>query len=97
MNSGKLFQLFIAFLAILLLAEAIPMVSPRDEDDQIIQKRLSNDALIRLLMRNRGAQTQLGLKRGLVKKSDLERRSIDDDFSNCFLSPVQCMLPSSRK
>ncbi|EGT59529.1 hypothetical protein CAEBREN_17838 [Caenorhabditis brenneri] len=97
MSSGKLWQLFIALLAILVLTEAIPMVSPQDDDNQLIQKRLSNDALIRLLMRNRGTQTQLGLKRGLVKKSDLERRSIDDDFSNCFLSPVQCMLPSSRK
>ncbi|CAE17909.1 Neuropeptide-Like Protein [Caenorhabditis elegans] len=97
MSSGKLFQFFIVFLATLLLADAIPMVSSRDEDDQIIQKRLSNDALIRLLMRNRGTQTQLGLKRGLVKKAEVERRSIDEDFSNCFLSPVQCMLPSSRK
>lgn len=51
MSSGKLFQFFIVFLATLLLADAIPMVSSRDEDDQIIQKRLSNDALIRLLMR----------------------------------------------
>ncbi|CAI2356546.1 unnamed protein product [Caenorhabditis sp. 36 PRJEB53466] len=97
MSSGKLWQVVVALLAILLLAEAIPMVSRSDEADQLIQKRLSNDALIRLLMRNRGAQAQLGLKRGLVKKSDLERRSIDEDFSNCFLSPVQCMLPSSRK
>ncbi|CAP35085.1 Protein CBG17432 [Caenorhabditis briggsae] len=94
---SKLWQLFVALLAICLLVNAIPMVPRNEGDDQLIQKRLSNDALIRLLMRNRGAQTQLGLKRGLVKKSDLERRSIDDDFSNCFLSPVQCMLPSNRK
>ncbi|PIO76109.1 hypothetical protein TELCIR_01817 [Teladorsagia circumcincta] len=24
------------------------------------------------------------------KRAELDRRSVDDDFSNCFLSPVQC-------
>uniref|UniRef100_A0A8R1DZ94 Uncharacterized protein n=1 Tax=Caenorhabditis japonica TaxID=281687 RepID=A0A8R1DZ94_CAEJA len=94
---NKVCQLLFAVLACMLLADAIPMASRREEADQLIQKRLSNDALIRLLMKHRGAQTQLELKRSMVKKSDLERRSIDEDFSNCFLSPVQCMLPSSRK
>ncbi|VDO90099.1 unnamed protein product [Heligmosomoides polygyrus] len=31
------------------------------------------------------------------KRAEFERRSVDDDFSNCFLSPVQCMLPSARR
>ncbi|KJH49000.1 hypothetical protein DICVIV_04899 [Dictyocaulus viviparus] len=59
-----------------------------------IAKRLSNDALIRLIIRNH--HNMFTAKRG-EKRAELDRRSVDDDFSNCFLSPVQCMLPRSRR
>ncbi|WKY16156.1 hypothetical protein Q1695_001107 [Nippostrongylus brasiliensis] len=57
-------------------------------------KRLSNDALIRLMIRHQ--QNVLATKRH-EKRAEFERRSVDDDFSNCFLSPVQCMLPRTRR
>ncbi|KAK6761656.1 hypothetical protein RB195_022659 [Necator americanus] len=59
-----------------------------------IKKRLSNDALIRLIMRN---QHSMFTSKRDEKRADFDRRSVDDDFSNCFLSPVQCMLPRSRR
>ncbi|CAB3399947.1 unnamed protein product [Caenorhabditis bovis] len=82
--------------AIILFANAIPLVDRQTESFTPMHKRLSNAALIRLIMRNREAELAQNLKRD-AKRADLERRSLDDDFSNCFLSPVQCMLPSSRK
>ncbi|KHJ96373.1 hypothetical protein OESDEN_03669 [Oesophagostomum dentatum] len=64
------------------------------EDAPALKKRLSNDALIRLLMRN---QRNMFTAKRDEKRADFDRRSVDDDFSNCFLSPVQCMLPRSRR
>ncbi|VDO24128.1 unnamed protein product [Haemonchus placei] len=31
------------------------------------------------------------------KKAEVDRRSVNDDFFNCFLSPVQCMLPRMKR
>ncbi|CAD6185351.1 unnamed protein product [Caenorhabditis auriculariae] len=92
---GFLSSFFVVFCAVVLLAQGVPF-RQSDLETSYIQKRLSNDALIRLMMRNR-PNTALNIKRNTDKRSDVERRSFDDDFSNCFLSPVQCMLPNSRK
>ncbi|KAE9414425.1 hypothetical protein Angca_000023, partial [Angiostrongylus cantonensis] len=71
---------------------AIPLYS--ENEIPVLTKRLSNDALIRLLIRN---QHNAFTAKRAEKRADLDRRSVDDDFSNCFLSPVQCMLPRSRR
>ncbi|CAI5455488.1 unnamed protein product [Caenorhabditis angaria] len=96
----SILNLLIFSLVLAIVVEAIPMIQspPFDTNEQFIQKRLSNDALIRLMMRNRGNQVGYadGSKRGM-KRADVDRRSIDEEFSNCFLSPVQCMLPNNRK
>ncbi|CAJ0916002.1 unnamed protein product, partial [Mesorhabditis belari] len=67
-----------------------------DEFSGQAEKRMSRQTLIRLMMqRDRNAGP------GPIKRSGnaVERRSIDqaDDFQNCFLSPVQCMISRNRR
>ncbi|CAJ0608730.1 unnamed protein product [Cylicocyclus nassatus] len=67
-----------------------------EETEEIprLKKRLSNDALIRLLMRTQ--HNVFATKRD-EKRADFDRRSLDDDIATCFLSPAQCMRPRSRR
>ncbi|KAK5970617.1 hypothetical protein GCK32_000408 [Trichostrongylus colubriformis] len=64
-----------------------------EEEVPAVSKRLSHDALIRLMIRH---QHNMFTAKRHDKRAELDRRSVDDDFSNCFLSPVQCMLPRMR-
>ncbi|ETN85931.1 hypothetical protein RB195_022659 [Necator americanus] len=79
-------------LSSFLIIHALAMFN--ENEVPTIKKRLSNDALIRLIMRN---QHSMFTSKRDEKRADFDRRSVDDDFSNCFLSPVQCMLPRSRR
>ncbi|CAJ0564726.1 unnamed protein product, partial [Mesorhabditis spiculigera] len=61
------------------------------------EKRMSRQALIRLMIqRDRQA---LGAHGPIKRSLEVDRRSIDaaDDFQNCFLSPVQCMISRKRR
>uniref|UniRef100_A0A1I7XLC3 CULT domain-containing protein n=1 Tax=Heterorhabditis bacteriophora TaxID=37862 RepID=A0A1I7XLC3_HETBA len=92
---GSMLHIVYIFLSSVLVLHALALVG--EDEYPVISKRLSNDALIRLIMRNQHS-SPFEIKRGMVKRGDaIDRRSIDDDFSNCFLSPVQCMLPGSRR
>ncbi|CAI4233138.1 unnamed protein product [Auanema sp. JU1783] len=84
-------QMLCIFFCCILMLHAIPLRT--DDEFPVMRKRLSNEALLRLIMRNRGSGIEI--KRA-EKRSEVDRRSIDDDFSNCFLSPVQCMLPHNK-
>ncbi|GMR33620.1 hypothetical protein PMAYCL1PPCAC_03815, partial [Pristionchus mayeri] len=80
------------FLSILVLVAALP--APQEQEWR--EKRLSQQALIRLLMRNDRTASMDGLHMGKRGGMEIERQTRDSS-AHCFLSPIQCWNNRRRR